>query len=102
MIKLTAKNDWQKAAFYFKSQLDCDEFISGLRDRGANIDWNKPEVANDFPEMSSQQRENMYHQTMKDKIESNIQWAFNSYCKDNPECDISGQIAESIMKNMNI
>lgn len=47
MIKLTT------AAFYFKSQLDCDEFISGLRDRGANIDWNKPEVANDFPEMSS-------------------------------------------------
>lgn len=92
MVKLTAQNDWQNAAFYFKSQVDCNEFIQGMRNRGAAINWNEPIVADNFPEMSNEQRKQMLTKKVSERVEDNIPWAFNSYCKQNPECDLVSSI----------
>lgn len=99
MVKLTAKNDWQKAAFYFHNMQDCRQFIKEFENRGAKINWNNPEESEHFPEFD------LYHMQLMNKsisqrVEDNIGWAFNSYCKDNPECDISSKIAAGIMSRI--
>lgn len=97
MVKLTAKNDWQNAKWYFYNMDQCDMFIQTLMDHGANINWNDVIHIPNSMIIGSSYRSDMDKDPRQRAYES-LGWAFNSYCKDNPECDISGQIAESIMK----
>lgn len=99
MVKLTAKNDWQRCAWYFHNMKQCEKFQKVFRDHGAYINWNNPIEAPSFPEMDTNDYIEMDRKPKK-RAEDDLPWAFNSYCKANKECDRSMEIARSIMERM--
>lgn len=101
MVKLTAKNDWQNATWYFHDMPACEKFKAEFLNHGARINWNNPIISDNFPEMSRSQREAMDEPCEK-RVIRNLCWAFKSYIPDNPGCDISGQMAGEIMKSLRV
>ena len=101
MIKLTAKNDWQKATWYFHNMKDCEKFKKEFLDHGASINWNEPIEADSFSGMTSDDYIAMDEKPKK-RAEDDLCWAFNSYIPDNKGCDISRQLAKNFMERMGI
>lgn len=99
MIKLTAKNDSQHAAWYFKKMKHCQKFMEAFENYGARINWNNPIEADSFPEMNDDDF-NEISRKPKKRAKDDLNWAFNSYLKDNPECDISAKIADKLIEKL--
>lgn len=99
IVKLTAKNDWQKCAWYFRKAKDCNKFMNAFENYGIRIIWNEPIIAEDFPEMDDEDYDDLFRKPKK-RAKKELDWAFNSYLKDNPECDISAQIADKIIAEL--
>lgn len=84
-VKLTAKDDWQKAEWYFRDAFDCKEFMATFRDHWCNIVWNPVEIV-DTDKLTADQRSSM-EEDPKKRAENDLSWGFNSYMKQHEECN---------------
>lgn len=98
MFKLTARGDYQRAAWYFEKKADVEKFKYVFANHGCNIDW-KEEEKDNFEEMDSDDFAFMRKDPEK-RAENNLCWVFNSYLKDNHQADKSARLAENIMKQI--
>ena len=99
VYKLEAKNDWQKAKWYFKSMDELNQFVNVFKDHGCDIDWNHRLVNDAIEPIDDWDLRDMNKNPVK-RAEANLNWAFNSYIPDNKQCDITNSIVEAIMKHI--
>lgn len=84
-VKLTAKDDWQRAEWYFKNLADCEEFKAVFRDHWCNIVWNPVEIV-DTNKLTADQKRSM-EKDPKERAQDDLKWGFNSYTRQHEECN---------------
>lgn len=99
MIRLSVKDDWQKNLLYFKKMKHAKKFMAYFDNLGCNLPWEITE-SDEFPEMDSYD-ENEMERKPKKRAKDDEDWALD-YIKLHPRYDRSREIAETLMKGMNI
>lgn len=74
MVKLQATDD-PSAVWYFNTMKDCEKFLYVFKDHWCNARWNKPIEADSFPEVDSDDWDDL-QKNPKKMAEDNLEWGF--------------------------